>query len=187
MTRDTVVGAGEQMLERGHDLSLRRLAVALDASPAALYYHVPGGVAELLGAIAARVLDRCTQAAVQAAAASARGDALGNALVAIHGVVAGRPALARVAASRRCGTADLHAAWWRLIDTLAEPSRQPSPAVPRGVLSALVMTLFVMAARSQEPRHDLALDVVRITLAGAGRLAAEHGGAIAAAPGKDVR
>ena len=40
VTRDAVVGASEQLLEREGRLSLRRVAAALDASPAALYHHV---------------------------------------------------------------------------------------------------------------------------------------------------
>ena len=103
---------------------MRGLAAALDATPAALYHHVPGGLTELLGTIAGRVLDRCAQAAIQAATMSAREDALGNALAAVYDVVAGKPALARVAASPRCGTADVQEAWLRLIDVLADPAWQ---------------------------------------------------------------
>ena len=90
MTRDAVLAAGERLLqEQGGRLSMRGLAAALDATPAALDQHVPGGLTELLRTIATRVLDRCTEAAMQGAAMSAREDALGNALAAVHGVVAG--------------------------------------------------------------------------------------------------
>ena len=103
---------------------MRGLAAALDATPAALDQHVPGGLTELLRTIATRVLDRCTEAAMQGAAMSAREDALGNALAAVYGVVAGKPALARVAACHRGGIPGMHEGWLRLIDVLADPAWQ---------------------------------------------------------------
>ena len=150
---------------------MRGLAAALDATPAALYHHIPGGLTELLGTIATRVLDRCTEAAMQAAAMSAREDALGNALAAVYGVVAGKPALARVAASPRCGTADVQEAWLRLIDVLADPAWQCVAPVPRGILSSVVMSLLLVGAGGREPRTEVARALITTAIAGARQLA----------------
>lgn len=172
MTRDAVLAAAERLLqEQGGRLSMRGLAAAVAATPAALYHHVPGGITELLGALAARVLHRCTGAATQAATMSAREDALGKALAAVYAVVAGKPALARVAASPGCGTPEMHEAWLRLIDVLADPAWQCRAPVPRGILSSLVMSLLLVAAGGREPRTEVARALITAAVAGARQLA----------------
>jgi len=177
MTRVRVVVAGERLLRRRDGrLSMRRLARVLGITPAALYHHVPGGLAELLSAIAARVLGHCTHAAIQAAVVSEREDALANALAAVYGAVAKKPALAYVAASPRCKTAELYVAWCRLIDVLDDPAWHGNTRVPRGILSSLVMALLLMAARRRETGTDAARDLIAVTLIGARRVATAKAG-----------
>lgn len=171
MTRDAVLATAERLLQEQGGLSMRGLAAALDATPAALYHHVPGGLTELLGTIAGRVLDRCTQAAIQAATMSAREHALANALAAVYGVVAGKPALARVAASPRRATPGVHEAWFRLIDALADPAWQCVAPVPRGILSSLVMSLLLAGAGGRAPRTEVARALITAAITGARQLA----------------